>query len=101
MLELAAGAAAEVGVVLVRIDRRRRLVLHLVHAGMVVDALRIALRIARRARRLRTLVGAGQPVLLVVEVLALVAGADDLRVDPVVIGIVGDGEGADRRTRQR
>src|SRR5499427_10301811 len=96
MLELAAGAAAEVGVVLVRVDDRTRLSLHLAHAGVVVDERRVALCIARRRRRLRPLVGAGHPVLLVVEILALVTGASPERPGLVAVGVVADGEGADR-----
>jgi hypothetical protein len=65
---------------------------------VVVDERRVALRIARRAWRLRALVGAREPVLLVVEVLALVAGAavvdggEDVvgGADVAEVGILGD-----------
>jgi len=96
VLELVAGAAPEVGVVLVRVDRRARLGLHLAHAGMVVDERRVALGVARRAWRLRSLVGAGEPVFLVEQVLALVAGAGAQRLDLVAVRILRDGEAADR-----
>jgi len=109
VLELVArGAAAEVGVVLVGVDRRARRALHLAHAGVVVDELRRALRTARRARRLWAHVGAGETVLLVVQVVALGAGAGSERPDLVAVGVVGDGEPADgdrpvgmRRSRRR
>src|SRR5262249_58129448 len=86
-LELTARAAAEVGVVLVRVDHRRRLGLALAHADVVVDERRVALRIARRARHLRPLVGAGEAVLLAVEGLALVAGGGPPPVDPGAGGV--------------
>jgi len=47
--------------------------------------------------RLRPLVGAGQTVLLVVKVLAFVAGAGAERLDLVAVEVVADREGADRR----
>jgi len=96
VLELVACPAAEVGVVLVGIDGGAGGSLDLAHAGMVVDEFGRALGGARRAWRLRSLVGAGQPVLLVVKVLALVAGAGAERPDLVAVGVVADGEGADR-----
>src|SRR5215467_2769001 len=85
VLELIARAAAEVGVVLAGIDRRAGRNLELAHAGLVVDELGLALGVARRAWRLRSLVGAGEPVLLVVKVLALVAGAGAERLDVVAV----------------
>ena len=85
MLELVACPAAEVGVVLVGIDGGAGGSLDLAHAGMVVDEFGRALGGARRAWRLRSLVGAGQPVLLVVKVLALVAGAGSERPDLVAL----------------
>ncbi len=83
------------------LDRRACGDLDLAHAGVVVDELGLALRVARWARRLRSLVGAGKPVLLVVEVLALVAGAGAERPGLVAVGVVADGEGADGRRRMR
>src|SRR6266446_10674578 len=50
----------------------------------------------QEGRRLLPVVGAGEPVLLVVEVLALGVGAGGEGFDLVAVGVVGDGEGADR-----
>ena len=61
------------------------------------DLLGLALGVARGAWRLRPLIGAGEPVLLVIKVLALVAGAGAERPGLVAVGIVADGERADRR----
>src|SRR5262249_22159480 len=78
--------------------------LDLAHAGLVVDEFGLALGVARRAWRLRSLVGAGEPVVLIIKVLALVAGAGAERPGLVAVGIVADGKRADRgrcvRTRR-
>jgi len=50
------------------------------------DLLGLALGVARGAWRLRPLIGAGEPVLLVVKVLADVAGAGGARLDLVAGG---------------
>ena len=69
----------------------------LAYAGMVVHEVDQASGIARRARHLRALVGAGQAVLLVEQVLADVAGLGVLRRDLVAVGVGGEVELADRQ----
>src|SRR6266446_879539 len=98
MLELVARAAAEVGVELVRIDRRGCGGLNLALAGVVVDEVDQVVPDARRARHLRALVGAAEPVLLVEQVLVDVAGVE--RGDLVAVGVSGEAElAADRGGR--
>src|SRR5258707_580590 len=63
---------------------------------MVVDEVGHARAAAGGSRRLLAAVGAGEPVLLVVKVLALAVGAGGEGGDLVAVGVVGDGEGADR-----
>src|SRR6266849_3835902 len=63
---------------------------------MVVDEVDHARPAAGGGRRLLPAVGAGEPGLLVVEVLALGVGAGGEGFDLVAVGVLGDGEGADR-----
>jgi len=97
VLELVAGAAADVGEILVGVEGGAGGVLALARAGMVIDELgrARALLLAGRAGRRRALVDAGEAVLLVEGVVQDVGGSALLGADVVAVGVVGDVEGAD------
>src|SRR5262249_2262010 len=98
-----AAAAADVGEVLVGIEGGGAGVLALSGAGVVVDELGGigALLLAGRVGHLLALVHAGEPILLVVDVVDDVGGAALGLADQVAVGIVDDVVGADRHRTVR